>query len=195
MFKIILVLIICVTLVMSSASMFHNFGINVLSSFDVFAQGQVRCTNGELVDTPGRCPSTDLCPSPSGTDNVVNCNTREDSKSQTSDKDEEDNEKFSISTDEDNYEKGENVKIIVKNRGSEPIVFSKSNTDLKIKNLKEHETYSLSIDKRFVLDSEGKKTFTWDQHNSDGDQVNAGKYSASISSGSQDDKTNFRISR
>jgi hypothetical protein len=195
MFKVILIFILFVSLVTSSASLFQDFGITRLFSFDVFAQGQVRCTNGELVDTPGRCPSTDLCPSPSGTDNVVNCNTREDGKSQSSEKEEEDDKKFSISTDEDNYEKGENVKIIVKNHGSEPIVFSKSKTHLKIKNFKEDATYTLSIDKKFVLDSEGSKTFTWDQRGSNGDQVNAGKFRASISSGSHDDKTNFRVSK
>jgi hypothetical protein len=196
MFKIILVFIIFVSLITSSVNIFQNFGLRFLSPLDVFAQGQVRCTNGELVDSPGRCPSTDLCPSPSGTDSVVNCNPREDSKSQSSEKNERENEKkFSISTNEDNYKKGESVKIIVKNRGSEPIVFSKSDTHLKVKNLEEHETYPLSIDKKFVLDSGGSKTFTWDQRDSNGDQVNTGKYRASISSGSHDDKTNFRISK
>jgi hypothetical protein len=196
MFKIILVFIICVSLITSSVNIFHNFGLSFLFPLGVFAQGQVRCTNGELVDTPGRCPSTDLCPSPSGTDSVVNCNSREDSKSQSSEKNERENEKkFSISTGEDNYKKGESVKIIVKNRGSDPIVFSKSNTHLKVKNLEEHETYPISIDKKFILDSGGSKTFTWDQRDSKGDQVNTGKYRASISSGSHDDKTNFRISK
>jgi hypothetical protein len=199
MFKIIPIFIISISLsislITSSINVFQNFGASLVFPLDVFAQGLVRCTNGELVDSPGRCPSTDLCPSPSGTDSVVNCSHREDSKPQSSEKKKGENEKeFAISTDEDNYKKGENVEIIVKNRGSEPIVFPKSNTHLKVKDLKEDETIPLSIDKKFVLDSGGSKTFTWDQRDPNGDQVGTGKYRASISSGSHDDKSNFRIS-
>jgi hypothetical protein len=195
MFKIIPVFIICISLITSSINVFQNFGAGLVFPLGVFAQGQVRCTNGELVDSPGRCPSTDSCPSPSGTDSVVNCSHREENKPQSSEKGKGGKDKeFTISTDEDNYKKGENVKIIVKNRDSEPIVFSKSNTHLKVKNLKEDETIPLSIDKKFVLDSGGSKTFTWDQRDPNGDQVGTGKYRALISSGSHDDKTNFRIS-
>ena len=202
MFKLIPVFVLSISLIISSVNIFQNFGAGLGFPIDVFAQGQgqgqgqVRCTNGELVDSPGRCPSTDLCPSPSGSDSVVHCNPREDTKSQSSQKQKSEKKKeLAISTDEDNYKKGENVKIIVKNRGSEPLVFSKTNTDLKIKNLKEHETYPLSVDRMIVLDSGGSKTFTWNQRDSNGDQVNTGKYRASISSGPHDDKTNFRISK
>ena len=42
-------------------------------------QGQVRCTNGQLVRSPTECPATDLCPPPPGPTTVAYCSPREPS--------------------------------------------------------------------------------------------------------------------
>jgi hypothetical protein len=158
-------------------------------------EGQVRCTNGNLVRSPTECPSTDVCPPPSGANTVAYCSHRESSSKNKQEIFSSKKKHFiSVSTDEDDYKKGEKVRIIIKNTGSDPLVFSKTNTHIKIKNLKTEEIFPLKIHGMFVLDSGASKTLKWDQHDSNGDQVSAGIYRASLSSGSLDDRTTFHIS-
>src|SRR6266545_8066240 len=70
-------------------------------------QGQVRCINGQLVNSPTECPSTDICPSPSGPNTVVSCSPREPTKPSTSQTKRNESEAVIISTSKPAYKFGE----------------------------------------------------------------------------------------
>src|SRR6476660_6551213 len=106
-------------LITSSVIAFHGFDPVIRNAV---AQGQVRCTGGNLVSSPSQCPSSDQCPPPpSGGGAVVQCSRKEASEAnrvkQGSDNDTATTESNSvfIFTDKQNYERGEIVKITIQN--------------------------------------------------------------------------------
>ena len=159
--------------------------------------GQLRCTNGNLVSSPTQCPSSDLCPSSERLGTVVHCSFREHHKSISS-ADETKNEKkaqaISIFTSQNAYTKGKVVTFTIKNRGTEPLTFSDSNSDISIRNIKssKHFPFSPSPEK-FTLDSDASKTFKWNQEDANGNQVKSGKYRILVSIGPLHDRDTFAI--
>jgi hypothetical protein len=104
------------------------------------AQGQIRCTGGNLVSSPSQCPSSDQCPPPSGPGSVVQCSRKEGSEANRAQQESESitptsNESNSvfIFTDKQTYEKGQIVKITVQNNSTEPFRIDNPNA-LVIKN-------------------------------------------------------------
>lgn len=186
-------LVISITLILISITVSY---VTQEGSASTSHEGQIRCTDGNLVRSPTECPSTDVCPPPSGANTVSYCSHRESSsKNKQETPTSKKRHSISLSTDEDDYKKGEKVSIIIKNTGSEPIAFSHTNSHITIKNVRTEAIFRLNIESMFVLDSGASKAFKWDQHDSNGDQVNGGKYRAALSSGSLDDTTTFHISR
>lgn len=159
--------------------------------------GQVRCTNGNLVSSPTQCPSSDLCPSSERLGTVVHCSFREHHKSISS-ADETKNEKkaqaISIFTSQNTYIKGKVITFTVKNKGTEPLTFSDSTSDIKIRNVKSSEHFPFSATpEKFTLDSGASKTFKWNPEDANGNQVKSGKYRILVSIGPLHDLDTFII--
>ncbi len=100
-----------------------TYSVSIFQGFDpvityAVAQGQVRCTGGNLVSSPSQCPSSDQCPPPpSGLGSVVQCSRKEASEANRAQQESESitpttNESNSvfIFTDKQTYEKGQIVK-------------------------------------------------------------------------------------
>jgi hypothetical protein len=185
-------------LVISSMSIFQGFGPVVK---DVFAQGQVRCTGGNLVSSPSQCPSSDLCPPPSGLGSVVQCSPKEVSETNRAQQESESiistsNESNSVSifTDKQTYEKGQIVNITIENNSTEPFRIDNPKS-VVIKNLQSGETYSpSSLSKSKILPPGSSIEFEWNQQDRDGKQVSSGNYSSSVSVRSLKANSTFIIS-
>ena len=158
---------------------------SIFSGFDqetiwyAFAQqGQVRCTNGSLVPSPTECPSTDVCPSPSGPNTVAYCSLREPTKSSPKESNVDKQAEVAISTDKESYHPGEPVKIIMQNVGDQPFRVSGLNYNLTIVNLATNQSYPLVHGKSAILavDSGGSANAIWNQLDDKGKQVSAGNY-------------------
>jgi len=172
---------------------FMTFSIIILQSFGqgltmyAFAQegqGQVRCTNGQLVRSPTECPATDLCPPPPGPTTVAYCSPREPSVRSVPQLTNNSEQLVAIYTDKPTYKTGEIVNITINNTGTEPLTFPNAILGLSIQNAVSHEKYSLfSAQVITVLDSGGTKSVKWDQKDSNGQQVGPGNYTASIPAG------------
>ncbi len=157
-------------------------------------QGQVRCTTGQLVRSPTECPSTDLCPPPSGPTTVAYCNPRESSVRSVPHLTNNSEQLVAIHTDKPTYKIGDIVNITTINTGTDPLTFPNAVLGLTIQNTDSHEKYSLlSAQVITVLDSGGTKFVNWDQKDSNGQQVGPGKYTASISTGLLTANTTFSI--
>jgi hypothetical protein len=165
------------------------------------AQGQVRCTGGNLVSSPSQCPSSDQCPPPSGPGSVVQCSRKEGSEANRAQQESESitptsNESTSvfIFTDKQNYEKGQIVKITVQNNSTEPFRIDNPQA-VVIKNLQFGEKYSPStLSKSKILPPGSSMEFEWNQHDRDDKQVSSGNYSSSVSVRSLRANTSFAIS-
>jgi hypothetical protein len=165
------------------------------------AQGQVRCTGGNLVSSPSQCPSSDQCPPPSGPGSVVQCSRKEGSEANRAQQESESitptsNESTSvfIFTDKQNYEKGQIVKITVQNNSTEPFRIDNPQA-VVIKNLQFGEKYSPStLSKSKILPPGSSMEFEWNQHDRDDKQVSSGNYSSSVSVRSLRANTSFVIS-
>ena len=158
---------------------------SIFSGFDqetiryAFAQqGQVPCTNGSLVPSPTECPSTDVCPSPSGPNTVAYCSLREPTKSSPTETNVDEQAEIAISTDKESYHPGEPVKIIMQNVGDQPFRVSGLNYNLTIVNLATNQSYPLVHGKSAILavDSGGSANAIWNQLDDKGKQVSAGNY-------------------
>lgn len=165
-----------------------NFNLGHMAYNDqiVFAQGgQIRCTGGNLVSSPAGCPSTDECPSPPSGNEIAQCTLRDTSEIETdedeSDSDSEETElKMAVTTDKENYEPGETVKVILRNNGDEPIRVSGLNFSLSILNPTTNENHTIVEREASILavDAGTSRTYEWDQKDDSGDQVEAGNYTA-----------------
>jgi hypothetical protein len=160
-------------------------------------QGQVRCTNGSLVPSPTECPSTDVCPSPSGPNTVAYCSLREPTKSSPTESNVDEQAEVAISTDKESYHPGEPVKIIIQNVGNQPFRVSGLNYNLTIVNLASNQSYPLVHGKSAILavDSGGSANAIWNQLDDKGKQVSAGNYTVLAILGSLRVNTTFAISQ
>jgi hypothetical protein len=154
----------------------------------------VRCSAGNLVRSYTECPSTDICPPPEP-NIVVHCTRVQEAKPfripQTNG---EKREAIDISTGKQTYKFGEIVNITVKNTGRDPLTFPNSILGLKIENSLIHKKYPLfSAQVITVLDSGAARTLRWDQRDSSGQQVEAGNYTASISTGQLTANATFSV--
>jgi hypothetical protein len=157
-------------------------------------QGQVRCTNGQLVRSPTECPATDLCPPPPGPTTVAYCSPRESSVRSVPHLTNNSEQLVAIYTDKPTYKIGDIVNITIINTGTEPLTFPNAVLGLTIQNTDSHEKFSLlSAQVITVLDSGGTKSAKWDQKDSNGQQVGPGNYTASISTGLLTANTTFSI--
>ncbi|MDQ5868282.1 MAG: hypothetical protein M3530_00990 [Thermoproteota archaeon] len=182
---------------------FMTFSIIILQSFGqgltmyAFAQegqGQIRCTNGQLVRSPTECPATDLCPPPPGPTTVAYCSPREPSVRSVPQLTNNSEQLVAIYTDKPTYKTGEIVNITINNTGTEPLTFPNAILGLSIQNAVSHEKYSLfSAQVITVLDSGGTKSVKWDQKDSNGQQVGPGNYTASIPAGLSTANKTFSI--
>ena len=174
-----------------------NSGVDDGTLMYAFAQqGQVRCTNGSLVPSPTECPSTDVCPSPSGPNTVAYCSLREPTKPPMK-SDVEEQAEVAISTDKESYHPGEPVKIIIQNVGNQPLRVSGLNYNLTIINLANNQSYPLVHGKTSILavDSGASANAIWDQLDDKGKQVSAGNYTILAILGSLRVNTTFAISQ
>ena len=157
-------------------------------------QGQVRCTNGQLVRSPTECPATDLCPPPPGPTTVAYCSPRESSVRLVPHLTNNSEQLVAIYTDKPTHKIGDIVNITIINTGTEPLTFPNAVLGLAIQNTDSHEKFSLlSAQVITVLDSGGTKFVKWDQKDSNGQQVGPGNYTASISTGLLTANTTFSI--
>ena len=165
------------------------------------AQGQVRCTGGNLVSSPSQCPSSDQCPPPSGPGSVVQCSRKEGSEANRAQQESESitptsNESNSvfIFTDKQTYQKGQIVRITVQNNSTEPFRIDNPQA-VVIKNLQLGEKYLPStLSKSKILPPGSSMEFEWNQHDRDDKQVSSGNYSSSVSVRSLRANTSFAIS-
>ena len=102
--------------------------------------------------------------------------------------------RIGISTDKENYRPEEVVVMNVKNLGNQSLIFSDSKSDVIINNLNGNQTYEPSTLGTLALEPNGIKTYSWNQQDTKGQQVNNGNYSASISLGTLSANTTFTIS-
>lgn len=184
-----------------------TYSVSIFQGFDpviryAVAQGQVRCTGGNLVSSPSQCPSSDQCPPPpSGLGSVVQCSRKEASEANRAQQESESitpttNESNSvfIFTDKQTYEKGQIVKITVQNNSTEPFIIDNPKA-VVIKNLQFGEKYSSSsLSKSKILPPGSSMEFEWNQHDRDDKQVSSGNYSSSVSVRSLKANTSFVIS-
>ena len=185
-------------LITSSVIAFHGFDPVIRYAV---AQGQVRCTGGNLVSSPSQCPSSDQCPPPSGPGSVVQCSRKEGSEANRAEQESESitptiNESNSvfIFTDKQTYEKGQIVKITDQNNSTEPFRIDNPKA-VVIKNLQFGEKYSPStLSKSKILPPGSSMEFEWNQHDRDDKQVSSGNYSSSVSVRSLRANTSFVIS-
>jgi len=186
-------------LVISSIGIFQGFGPVIR---EALAQGQVRCTGGNLVSSPSQCPSSDQCPPPaSGLGSVVQCSPKEASETNRAQQESESitstsNESNSVSifTDKQTYEKGQIVNITIKNNSTEPFRIDNPKS-VVIKNLQSGEAYSpSSLSKSKILPPGSSIEFEWNQQDRDGKQVSSGNYSSSVSVRSLRANSTFVIS-
>jgi hypothetical protein len=179
--------------------------MSITSSFDhgVFAQEEkIRCTSGDLVSSPGQCPSTDECPSaPSGT-GIAQCSLRESPETE-GEPDASSNANanatastMSVETDKETYDQGEPVKVIIRNNGDQPFRVSGLDFSLTIMNSATNENYSLIERPASILavDADTSRTYHWDQLNDEGEQVGAGNYTAALVLGPFHGNATFSIS-
>jgi hypothetical protein len=173
-----------VSLVVLTILITNVIATSILSGFDQVAmkyasaqQGQVRCTNGSLVASPTECPSTDVCPSPSGPNTVAYCGLREPAKSSPTESNIQE-KKVAIFTDKESYHPGEPVKIIIQNVGNQPLRVSGLNYNLTIINLANNQSYPLVHGKTSILavDSGASANAIWNQLDDKEKQVSAGNY-------------------
>ena len=174
-------------------------GLDQLAMKYAFAQqGQVRCTNGSLVLSPTECPSTDVCPSPSGPNTVAYCSLREPTKpSSPTESDVEQQQEIAIFTDKESYQPGDPVKITLQNIGNQPLRVSGLNYNLTIMNLATDQTYPLVHGESSILavDSGASANFIWNQLDDKGKLVSAGNYSVLAILDSLRENTTFAISQ
>lgn len=193
-------------LLVSSLLVLITSSVIIFQAFDpvvryAVAQGQVRCTGGNLVNSPSQCPSSDQCPPPSGPGSVVQCSRKEGSETNRAQQESESitptsNESNSvfIFTDKLTYEKGQIVKITVQNNRTEPFRIDNPKA-VAIKNLQFGEKYSPStLSKSKILPPGSSIEFEWNQHDRDDKQVSSGNYSSSVSVRSLRANTSFAIS-
>lgn len=193
-----LLLWLTLVLITSSLSVFQGFDSVIRYAA---AQGQVRCTGGNLVSSPSQCPSSDQCPPPSGPGSVVQCSQKEASDPNRAQQESESitpttNESNSvfIFTDKQTYEKGQIVKITVQNNSTEPFRIDNPKA-VVIKNLEFGEKYSpSSLSKSKILPPGSSMEFEWNQQDRDDKQVSSGNYSSSVSVRSLIANTSFVIS-
>jgi hypothetical protein len=181
-------MLVSILLTMTVTASF-NSGHTGSNDVFVFAQeGKIRCTSGNLVSSPAGCPATDECPSaPSGSE-IAQCTVRDRSETEDEDESDSDSEEIetepeptmSVRTDQEDYEPGETVKIILRNNGDEPIRVSGLNFSLSILNPTTNETHTLAEREASILavDAGTSRTYEWDQKDDSGDQVEAGNYTA-----------------
>ena len=98
------------------------------------------------------CPSTDVCPSPSGPNTVAYCSLREPGCLPTESNIQEKQE-VAIATDKESYQEdpGEPVKIIIQNVGNQPLRVSGLNYNLTIINLANNQSFPLVHGKTSIL--------------------------------------------
>ena len=195
-----------VSLVVLTILITNVIATNMLSGFDLVAmkyasaqRGQVRCTNGSLVSSPTECPSTDVCPSPSGPNTVAYCSLREPAKSSPTESNIQGKQDvaIAIATDKGSYHPAEPIKIIIQNVGNQPLRVSGLNYNLTIINLANNQSYPLVHGKTSILavDSGASANAIWDQLDDKGKQVSAGNYTILAILGSLRVNTTFAISQ
>ena len=193
-------LLLCTTLVLITSSVVVFQGFDSVIRYAA-AQGQVRCTGGNLVSSLSQCPSSDQCPPPSVPGSVVQCSRKEASDSNRGQQESESitpttNESNSvfIFTDKQTYGKGQIVKFTVQNNSTEPFRIDNPKA-VVIKNLQFGEKYSpSSLSKSKILPPGSSMEFEWNQQDRNDKQVSSGNYSSSVSVRSLNANTTFVIS-
>jgi hypothetical protein len=198
----------------SAIIIWFSWFIILSPSFPIYAQVQdnqavpsdegepakIRCSDGSLVGTSAECLS-DQCPSslPSS-NNIIQCtpNTTLQERTLNASLRQVGNSKqfqsINITTDKKLYKPEEVVNIFVRNTGAVALTFPNSVLGLTIQSAVTHEKYPLiSTQVITTLDSGGQKTVRWDQTDSFGQQVKAGNYTASTSSGLINANTTFSV--
>jgi len=190
-----IVLPILITNVIAS-SVYSGFD-QVAMKYALAQQGQVRCTNGSLVPSPTECPSTDVCPSPSGPNTVAYCSLREPTKPSSTESNVDEQQEVAISTDKEIYNPGEPVKVALQNVGNQPFRVSGQNYNLTIVNLASNQSYPLVHGKSAILavDSGASANFIWNQLDDKGKLVSAGNYTVLAILDSLRLNTTFAISQ
>ena len=101
-----------------------------------------------------------------------------------------------LETDKQSYLTGQPVNISIVNFGIRPVHFSGGNSDIKITNLITGESYiPTTVLLESVIPSGSSKSIVWNQMNLTEQQVNPGKYLASVSVGSLKANTTFSITK
>lgn len=175
--------------------------MSITGSFDhgVFAQEEkIRCTSGDLVSSPGQCPSTDECPSAPSGSGIAQCSLRESPETEGA-PDASSNataSTMSVETDKETYDQGEPVKVIIRNNRDQPFRVSGLDFSLTIINSATNESYSLIERPASILavDADTSRTYPWDQLNDEREQVGAGNYTAVVVLGPFRGNATFSIS-
>jgi hypothetical protein len=100
-----------------------------------------------------------------------------------------------VATDKQNYDPDKIVNITITNLGTQPIHFSGTSSDIKIRNLKNNETFTPSIVlSDSLIPSGSSKQISWNQQDFNGLQVPLGNYTAEVTIGDLHGNTTFSIS-
>src|SRR6266540_5710625 len=189
-----LIISICQALLVPSV--IYNMG----TTTNAFAQeGKIRCTNGNLVSSPGECPSTDICPPPpsGGGGAVSQCTARGSPNNAGITSSSNVNASIAVRTDKKTYHPGDDVKITVENNGSQPFRTSGLNFALEIVNPTTGLNYQIINTSAPILvaaaDAGASRTFPWNQSDAQGNQVNPGNYTVSAILGPLSANTTFSI--
>jgi hypothetical protein len=165
------------------------YGFEIINQFSTnyaFAQqGKIRCTSGNLVSSPGQCPSSDICPSvPSGSE-IAQCTSRESKPNEGQQSSTNSPPSMSVKTDKQSYDKGETVKVVIQNTGDQPFRVSDLNFNLTIINLATNQSYPLIHRPASILavDAGTSRTYPWSQLDSQGKQARDGNYMAFVEIG------------
>lgn len=168
-----------------------------ITKFAFAQEGKIRCTSGNLVSSPGQCPSSDICPSVPTGSGIAQCTPRESSKTNV-ERSPSTNvpPSMSVKTDKQSYDRGEPVKVIIQNNGDQPFRVSGLNFSLTIVNSATNESYPLFHRPASILavDAGTSRTYPWNQLNGQGEQVGAGNYTAYVELGPFHGNATFSIS-
>ena len=161
-------------------------------------QGKIRCTSGNLVSSPGQCPSSDVCPSvPSGNE-IAQCTSRESSKPNEGQQPSTNSPpSMSVKTDKQIYDRGEPVKVIIQNTGDQPFRVTGLNFSLTIINLATNQSYPLIHRPASILavDAGTSRTYPWNQLDSQGTQAKDGNYTAFVELGPFQGNATFSLGK
>jgi hypothetical protein len=102
---------------------------------------------------------------------------------------------ISVFTDKQSYELRDNISITIKNLGVRPVHLLGINSDIKIVNLKNNESFTIpSVLLDSVIPAGSSKSITWNQQDFTGQQAKFGQYAVIVTVGSLKANTTFALS-